>query len=92
MGDMFNSINSNGGCVRDNKGLEIKNDFNLPECSGDCVSDNPCKFKSVESPFYSHKLHQSGVNSVSLITKGKTLNAQLYLCISKNRNYLLDWI
>ena len=79
-------MNTNDGCVR---GSEMESNFKLPEYFVDCVSSNPPKSNSTERPFYSHKIHQSGVNSVSLMERGKSINTcfiLLYLCSSKNRN------
>lgn len=80
--ERFNSMNTGDACVLGNKRLEMENDFSSSRNFGsqNCVVDNPNKIKSKKDlirPFYSHKLHQSGVNSISLMTKGETAYLKL---------------
>ena len=59
----ISSVNNSSDYDTDKGGTDVENHFQSPEYSMD----------DVIRPFYSDKLHQSGVNAISLITQGKVI-------------------
>ena len=84
----------------DSRRLGVKNDSSLCNFRPQkCVLDGADKIKSKEDvlrPFCSYKLHQSGVNSISLMVKGeitylRKLSTILPLIIFFFRGLLFPW-